>query len=613
LSAADLECFIEVMTGREQPDRRFVLIIDDAELLRSDAIDCLRLLAGFAKPVRAQVIFIGRPRFWQVLGHAENPDSNGLIRRHWELAEPPGWGNKATADQCQPATEPLDDRVSPEVAVPADVGARPDRPEETSQPVASPRRRRGSVGLAAAAVVMFVMGPLTLRQPPLPSAGEQPHEAGTRGDWARRDQPSFQQASATMSSNAKVGVTDPQFSISTDRPEVAHADTPADAGRESIQLGDGTAPPPRATSAPVDDPVILSEVAAAPVQPPSATPSDRMNSTEFAAATAPAGDAAGAAPQSAALASAADGTGEVRAEQPLPQVADYAVAFDITDAALQPSAAVSAEGAMPQPPAEAARAGAVLAQAAQVPEPAPAAEQPPVSGATESTVPQPPPADTAPAVAQESRTPQPAPAAEQAPVGAAIESTVPPPPPTEGAPAVAQESKTPQTPAAAEQPSVSAATAAPVPQAPAEAAPAVAPASGTPTPPSAAEQPPVKAPIGVMTDTAQAGAASGSERNAQIASPTVSLDLTLLLSRGDAMLELGDISAARRLYERAAALGSARAATAAGKTYDAAFLASIHARGIVPDAAAAAAWYRKAVALGDREAAGRLARLTPLN
>jgi TPR repeat protein len=98
-----------------------------------------------------------------------------------------------------------------------------------------------------------------------------------------------------------------------------------------------------------------------------------------------------------------------------------------------------------------------------------------------------------------------------------------------------------------------------------------------------------------------------------LAEAVAPLDLTLLLSRGDAMLELGDISAARRLYERAAALGSARAATAAGKTYDAAFLASIHARGIVPDPAAAADWYRKAIALGDREAAERLARLTPPN
>ena len=89
------------------------------------------------------------------------------------------------------------------------------------------------------------------------------------------------------------------------------------------------------------------------------------------------------------------------------------------------------------------------------------------------------------------------------------------------------------------------------------------------------------------------------------------LDLGLLLSRGNAMLALGDISAARLFYERAAALGSAEAATKLGNTYDAAFLASIQAKGIVADQAAAIAWYRKAAALGDTEAVRQLKRLAP--
>jgi TPR repeat protein len=77
------------------------------------------------------------------------------------------------------------------------------------------------------------------------------------------------------------------------------------------------------------------------------------------------------------------------------------------------------------------------------------------------------------------------------------------------------------------------------------------------------------------------------------------------------MLALGDISAARLFYERAAALGSARAAAALGKTYDAAFLASIQAKGIVADQSTAIAWYRKAAALGDNEAVRQLKRLAP--
>ena len=76
------------------------------------------------------------------------------------------------------------------------------------------------------------------------------------------------------------------------------------------------------------------------------------------------------------------------------------------------------------------------------------------------------------------------------------------------------------------------------------------------------------------------------------------------------MLVLGDVSAARLLYQRAATLGSARAATAVGKTYDPVFLASIHATGIPADRGAAAEWYRKGAALGDREGTASLARLS---
>jgi len=74
------------------------------------------------------------------------------------------------------------------------------------------------------------------------------------------------------------------------------------------------------------------------------------------------------------------------------------------------------------------------------------------------------------------------------------------------------------------------------------------------------------------------------------------------------MLALGDVSAARLLYERAAS-GSGHAATAAGKTYDPAFLSQLGVRGIRADPGIAAEWYRKAVALGDVEADQLLRRL----
>jgi TPR repeat protein len=85
--------------------------------------------------------------------------------------------------------------------------------------------------------------------------------------------------------------------------------------------------------------------------------------------------------------------------------------------------------------------------------------------------------------------------------------------------------------------------------------------------------------------------------------------LSALLRRGDAMLALGDVSAARLFYERAAATGSGRSATALGKTYEREVLAQLGARGVADDAAMAARWYRAALALGDVEARPLLDRI----
>lgn len=81
--------------------------------------------------------------------------------------------------------------------------------------------------------------------------------------------------------------------------------------------------------------------------------------------------------------------------------------------------------------------------------------------------------------------------------------------------------------------------------------------------------------------------------------------------RGDALLQQGDISAARLLYDRAASAGSAHAATAMGKTYDATVLAGTGVVGLSPDPALAALWYRRGLGLGDEEARTRLQSLPP--
>ncbi|MEO3470288.1 hypothetical protein AAFN86_00370 [Roseomonas sp. CAU 1739] len=103
-----------------------------------------------------------------------------------------------------------------------------------------------------------------------------------------------------------------------------------------------------------------------------------------------------------------------------------------------------------------------------------------------------------------------------------------------------------------------------------------------PPPPAAAVQPVLQSPPG---------------------SPPLSPTMTAaLMRRGQEMLSVGDISAARLLFERAAHGGSGAAAAALGRTYDPRFLAALGARGIRPDAAAAAEWYRRGAALGDAEA-----------
>ena len=88
--------------------------------------------------------------------------------------------------------------------------------------------------------------------------------------------------------------------------------------------------------------------------------------------------------------------------------------------------------------------------------------------------------------------------------------------------------------------------------------------------------------------------------------------LAALLERGNRLLGAGDVLGAQNVFAHAASSGSGRAATGLAKTYDPAFLAEIGARSINPDTAIAAAWYQRAVALGDREATERLTRMQGL-
>jgi type II secretory pathway predicted ATPase ExeA len=104
---------------------------------------------------------------------------------------------------------------------------------------------------------------------------------------------------------------------------------------------------------------------------------------------------------------------------------------------------------------------------------------------------------------------------------------------------------------------------------------------------------------------------STANTQAQQPSPTKSAEtlpsalMAVLIKRGNEALDLGDISSARLLFQRAAEGGNAAAAVAMGKTYDRNFTPAASAQ----DSARALEWYVKAVALGDPNAGGLLQRL----
>jgi hypothetical protein len=149
----------------------------------------------------------------------------------------------------------------------------------------------------------------------------------------------------------------------------------------------------------------------------------------------------------------------------------------------------------------------------------------------------------------------------------------------------------------------------------AQAAPSAAAAPSlraAPAAPSAAAAPPRHdAPARSLSSAATAPSthdAPGTIAPSAAAAPAGDM-VSVLLRRGDAALASGDITAARLLFARAAAQGSAVAAMQAAKTYDIAFLLEIGAHGIQADQDQAAAWYRAAAALGEPTAQQHLRRL----
>jgi len=132
----------------------------------------------------------------------------------------------------------------------------------------------------------------------------------------------------------------------------------------------------------------------------------------------------------------------------------------------------------------------------------------------------------------------------------------------------------------------------------------------TPTPVEPALPSAVVAPPVATTAPADAQVARPPAGSDEIAPMPLSAEATVaLIRRGDELLSVGDMVAARLTYERAAAGGNGAAATGVAKTYDPVFLAQSGVRGLRGDPARAALWYAKAAAAGDREAQQRLERL----
>jgi TPR repeat protein len=80
------------------------------------------------------------------------------------------------------------------------------------------------------------------------------------------------------------------------------------------------------------------------------------------------------------------------------------------------------------------------------------------------------------------------------------------------------------------------------------------------------------------------------------------LETETLVSRGDALLGIGDLTAARLFYRRGADLGDSTAALRLGETFDPAFLQQAGLGRIAGDVKSALYWYQWAHALGNGDA-----------
>ncbi|MDT7950888.1 MAG: hypothetical protein RQ966_05220 [Acetobacteraceae bacterium] len=144
--------------------------------------------------------------------------------------------------------------------------------------------------------------------------------------------------------------------------------------------------------------------------------------------------------------------------------------------------------------------------------------------------------------------------------------------------------------------------------APVSSAPIASPPPSPSPAPSAAEEapaPPVPPPAAVSkASVAPPPARARAPAKTEQVSPAV---MALLLKRGNEQVAIGDIFAARLLFERAAESGSAVGARQMARTFDPADLPPVSSG--LADLGHAKDWYERGAALGDAESAARLKEL----
>ena len=698
----DVETLFDTLaTGGDHGQRR-AIIIDDAERLRPDALQYLRLVSNMVPEQMPPVVFIGHSSFWDVPGQSGSSDAHDLITCRMELErlsvgeahafiseKLPGAAHSRLDDATRQALVRHADgsigRLDALLTAARDMAGATDKPGDLQTVTNPPDGQKPALTIEKPPPLTAHGSALTIL-PTSDRVADSPPVEHTRKS-ARWPTAVRHVTAAALMLTVVGGVAYWQLAFQAGQIQGA-ANSAAPAPATSSGVGDAAPPPQEAPpssnaaihgSVETEPAAQASPAAAGPAPGPSGPlppsmqptltapvfravttdgadqpPADRTAELSVALSDDPdavwlvldsvspgqllslAFPPAEPPPQPPAIGPSIAGTepGELQAqtavvaEKPsevVPALTNTATPAPATDSALAAAPASRAPGADIQPsPSDAADVGRPERNA----DTAPMVASVPSNASTPTAAPMPPPPATdavapppaVPAIPQTVLDIDASPAVPAMASGSPLVAT-----PTPARPEQGTSSPPVLTPSAPVAPQLSAIIALPPvttpdevpatsPQIPSAAAAPVAP------PPTSGASAGIATPPAPVAPTALVGNSAASLRvpeppkpppaAAQVV-PAPHLDLGLLLSRGDAMLALGDISAARLFYERAAALGSAGAATALGNTYDAAFLASIQAKGIVPDQAAAIAWYRKAASLGDTEAVRQLQRLAP--